>query len=86
MAEPTPQKAESADVQPYEAKGLRPTLSERGGEVLSDLMTAVNGFYYPGDRSDAVSSTVAWLQAHPEACVALGLSLPPGMQTRGDGS
>lgn len=65
-------------VQPYEAKGLFPALTDEGADALRDLMTAVNGFYYPGDRSDAAASAVAWLQTHPEACAALGLGAAPG--------
>lgn len=61
----------SSDVQPYEARGTVPVLSPEGAKATADLMTAVNGFYYPGDRSDAVLSAVAWLQEHPKARAAL---------------
>lgn len=60
---------------PHEAKGQFPHLTDEGADALRDVMTAVNGFYYPGDRSDAIASAIAWLQEHPQACAALGLGL-----------
>ena len=66
--------ATNNSVTPHEAKGLFPALTDDGADALRDVMTAVNGFYYPGDRSDAIASAVAWLQDHPEACAALGLT------------
>ena len=59
--------------EPHEARGLFPALTDDGEDALRDVLTAVNGFYYPGDRSDAIASAIAWLQTHPDACAALGL-------------
>ena len=58
-------------VEPYEAQGMSPDLTPEGSAAINDLLTATNGFYYPGDRSSAILSAVAWLQIHPEACGAL---------------
>lgn len=58
-------------VEPYEAQGMSPDLTAEGSAAIDDLLTATNGFYYPGDRSSAILSAVAWLQVHPEACEAL---------------
>ena len=64
-----------SDVKPYEARGLFPVLTDEGADALRDVVTAVNGFVYAGDRMDAIASTVAWLQTHPEARAVL---FPPG--------
>lgn len=58
-----------------------PVLNGAGADALHDVMTAVNGFYYPGDRSEAVLSAVAWLQTHPDHCAALRLGTRPGEQS-----
>lgn len=59
---------------PHEALGHSPDLNEDGVTAALDLMTAVNGSYYPGDRSAAILSAIAWLQKNPTACAALGLN------------
>jgi hypothetical protein len=54
-----------------------PILTDEGADAMRDVMTAVNGFYYPGARADAIYITIAWLQAHPEARAALFKPLLP---------
>lgn len=61
---------------PHEARGQWPELTEAGHEAIQDVMAAANGFYYPGDRSDAIAAALAWLQRNPAACAALRLGEP----------
>lgn len=60
-------------VEPYEARGLSIPDTVEARAAATDACTAVNGFYYPGERSDAILTVLAWLRTQPEACAALGL-------------
>lgn len=73
------------DVRPYEARGLFPTLTDEGADALRDVVTAVNGFVYAGDRMDAIAAAVAWLQTHPEARAALFSPVLTGPRRVGHG-
>ncbi len=61
------------EVEPYEARGLEILGDGDTAKGLHDLCVAVNGFYYPGDRADALIVTVAYLQTRPDLCAALKL-------------
>lgn len=61
-------------VEPFEATRL-PELPDhpRVSEAFTDLMTAVAGFPYPGDKSNALAYGLRWLRANPDrADVLLG--------------
>lgn len=66
-------------VEPHEALQLpdMPTDTDTI-DALKDICTAVNGFPYPGHRSEAIVLAVTWLREHPEHCKTLGLGARNG--------
>ncbi len=62
-----------SEVQPFEAKGLEVAPTAQNISALQDICTAVNGFPYPGHRSEAIVMAVAYLQTRPDLCNVLSL-------------
>ncbi|MEU4558601.1 hypothetical protein AB0F72_09425 [Actinoplanes sp. NPDC023936] len=60
--------------EPFEATRLPELpIDDVTREAFSDLMTAVAGFPYPGDKSNALAYGLRWLRANPDrADVLLG--------------
>jgi len=64
--------------EPFEAIRL-PLIEESDGidQPLRDLATAVCGFPYPGDKSQAIIDTVKYLRSNPDMAAVLGIGYQP---------
>lgn len=57
---------------PYAARDLPPLPVDMPHDpAFQELVTAVNGFVYPGDRLDAIVFTLRVLRAHPDIAARL---------------
>ena len=59
-------------VEPYEVLNLPPIPAEPTlDQAIRDVVTAVNGFPYAGDRSSAIVGAISWLRHNPEHAAVL---------------